>query len=142
MLEYNNPWLFNGLEFNTELVGNNVGFVYIITNTTTNKRYIGKKLFTSAKRKQVKKKRKTIRVESDWKEYYGSNEYLKKDIESLGANKFKREILHLCPSKGLCNYLEAKEQFDHDVLRDPSYYNYWIQCKVHRKHVSKTNGEI
>lgn len=112
-----------------------IGFVYLITNITNDKKYIGKKLFTFSKTKQVKGKKKRIRVESDWRTYYGSNDDLKKDVIELGEEFFKREILYYCKTKGMCNYLEAKEQFNRSVLERTDYYNSWISVKVHRSHV-------
>ena len=112
------------------------GFVYNITNVLSNKQYIGKKFFYSQKQRQVKGKKKKYKVESDWKEYYGSNEELKKDIEQLGKDNFTRTIIHLCKTKGECSYYEAKYQFQENVLLFPElYYNSWIMCKVHRKHL-------
>jgi hypothetical protein len=112
------------------------GFIYCITNLTTNKRYIGKKLFWNKKTKQVKGKKKRYLAESDWRDYFGSNDDLKADIEKLGIDNFKRDILYLCPSKGECNYMEAKVQFDLDVLRHPDeFYNHWIMVRTHRRHL-------
>lgn len=128
-------WIFNQNIFTEELIGENYGFVYVITNLKTNKKYIGKKLFYSSKTKQVKGKKKRIKVSSDWKEYYGSNEELKKDIASLGKNNFKREILYLCKTKGECSYLEAKEQFVNGVLEFEDYYNTWIMVRVRKSHI-------
>ena len=128
-------WLYEDKEF-TEVPDNIIGFVYRITNLQTGRQYIGKKLFTFARRKSVKGKRKRVRVESDWREYYGSNKELLHDIATLGREHFQREILHLCANKGWCNYLEAKLQFQLGVLETPDkFYNDWIMCKVHRKHV-------
>lgn len=134
-MSYTNPWLYKDRLFDSNEIESFYGFVYLITNTLTNKKYVGKKFFFSTKRKQVNKKRKRILVESDWKEYYGSNSELVSDVEKLGAENFKREILHLCETKGLCNYYEAKEQFQVDCLRREDYYNSWIQVKVHKKHL-------
>lgn len=134
-MSYTNPWLYKDRPFDSNEIESFYGFVYLITNTLTNKKYVGKKFFFSTKRKQVNKKRKRILVESDWKEYYGSNSELVSDVEKLGAENFKREILHLCETKGLCNYYEAKEQFQVDCLRREDYYNSWIQVKVHKKHL-------
>ena len=117
-------------------VGNNYGFVYIITNKIDNRQYIGKKFFWSTKRKQVNKKRKSYKVESDWKEYWSSSEELKNDVLTLGYDNFNREIIHLCPNKGTANYLEAKEQFTRGVLENKVlWYNSWISVKVMRSHV-------
>ena len=128
-------WLYENKEF-TEVPDNIIGFVYRITNLQTGRQYIGKKLFTFARRKSVKGKRKRVRVESDWRDYYGSNKELLHDIATIGGEHFQREILHLCANKGRCNYLEAKLQFQYGVLEHPDkFYNDWIMCKVHRKHL-------
>lgn len=134
-MTYDNPWLYNGLVFDSENIEDNYGFVYLIENLTNNRKYVGKKLFYSSKTKTVKKKKKKVKVESDWKKYYGSNDELKSDINANGAQNFKRTIIRLCKTKGECNYFEAKEQFALDVLLDSSYYNQWIMCKIHASHV-------
>lgn len=127
-------WTYQGSPF-TE-VGSNYGYVYIITNLIDNRQYIGKKFFWSTKRKQVNKKRKTYKIESDWKEYWSSSEELKNDVLTLGNENFSREIIHLCPNKGTANYLEAKEQFTRSVLENKSlWYNSWISVKVMRSHL-------
>ena len=112
------------------------GFVYIITNQLTGRQYIGKKLFWFKKTRQVKGKKKRYLVESDWRDYWGSNDELKRDIEELGIDNFSRSILYLCENKGECSYMEAKLHFEYDVLRHPDlWYNAWIMCRVHRKHL-------
>lgn len=127
-------WIFNNEPFTEP--GQHYGFVYIITNKITGRQYIGKKFFWSSRRKQVNKVRKRIKVESDWKDYWSSSEELKADVEKLGHDSFTREIIHLCPSKGTTNYLEAKEQFVREVLENQdAWYNSWIQCKIHKSHV-------
>ena len=92
-------------------------------------------LFRSAKTKQVKGKKKKIKVSSDWQTYYGSSAELTKDVIQLGHDKFKREILHLCQSKGTCGYLEAKEQFVRGALETEEYYNTWIMVRVRKSHL-------
>lgn len=131
----NDEWLYNNSIFSEELIGENYGFVYVITNLQSNKKYIGKKLFYSSKTKQVKGKKKRFKIFSDWKNYYGSNDELKKDIASQGKNNFKREIIHLCKTKGECSYLEAKEQFLNGVLEFEDYYNTWIMVRVRKSHI-------
>ena len=111
------------------------GYVYLITNTVTNRKYIGKKLFWFRRTKVVKGKKKRLKVESDWKDYWSSSDEVKKDVETHGANSFIREILHICPNKGLCNYLEAREQMDRRVLETEDYYNGQVQCRVHKTHI-------
>lgn len=129
------PWLYDGTEFTSEMIGDSYGFVYLITNEIDQKKYVGKKLFWSSKTKTVKKKKKRFKVESDWADYYGSNKELQEDVERLGADNFKREILRLCRSKGECSYYEAKLQFEKDVLTSDEYYNSWIMVKVHKNHL-------
>lgn len=127
-------WLYQGELF--EDVGSNYGFVYIITNNITDRRYIGKKFFWTTKRRQVNKKRKSYKVESDWRAYWSSSDELKADVVEFGEAAFSREIIHLCPNKGTTNYLEAKEQFVRCVLEDKDkWYNSWIMVKVHRSHL-------
>lgn len=117
------------------------GFVYLITCKKTNKQYIGKKFFWSSKTKTVKGKKKRSKVESDWKTYFGSNKVLIEDVKNNGEDNYTREILHLCKTKGECNYLEAYEQFTRKVLIGEDYYNEWIMVKVHRSHIKGLQRE-
>jgi len=133
-------WYLNKVPL-SELPEGYYGFVYNITNLETDRQYIGKKLFFSQKTKQVKGKKKKYKAESDWKDYYGSNEELQKDVSQYGYDKFYREILVLCKTKGDCSYYEAKYQFEKDVLLNPErFYNSWIMCKIHRKHLKITSA--
>ena len=121
-----------------------VGFVYLITNTVSGRKYIGKKLakFSKTTTKTVtlkngNKKKKKIRskINSDWQEYYGSNIELNKDVELFGKENFTREILHYCKSKAETSYIEAREQFDRKVLESDEYYNGQISVRVHGSHI-------
>lgn len=136
-------WLYQG-NLIEELPEDCVGFVYLITNAVTGRKYIGKKLakFAKTSYKVVKqkngiKKKKKIRtkVDSDWRDYYGSSEELSKDVTTLGKENFTREILHYCTSKAHTSYLEAKEQFDRKVLETTDYYNGHISVRVHGSHI-------
>jgi Putative endonuclease segE, GIY-YIG domain len=127
-------WIYNDKIFTEEQIGDNYGFVYEITDPN-GKKYIGKKFFYSTKTKQVKGKKKKIKVSSDWKTYFGSNEELKKEVANHGAHMFSRHIIHLCKSKGECGYLEAKEQFTKGVLESDNYYNTWIMVRVRKSHI-------
>lgn len=127
-----------------ELPDDCVGFVYLITNLTNGRKYIGKKLAkfakTSYKTVQLKngtKKKKKIRskVDSDWQEYYGSSNDLSADVAKLGKENFKREILYYCRSKAECSYIEAREQFTRKVLESADYYNGQISVRVHGSHI-------
>jgi hypothetical protein len=136
-------WLYQGALIE-ELPEDCVGFVYLITNSVTGRKYIGKKLakFAKTNYKVVKqkngiKKKKKIRskVDSDWRDYYGSSDELSKDVITLGKENFTREILHYCTSKAHTSYLEAKEQFDRKVLETTDYYNGHISVRVHGSHI-------
>lgn len=128
-------WLHNGAIFE-EPSENDYGFVYKITNNVEHKVYIGKKLFWFKKTKTVKGKKKRYLAPSDWKTYFGSSKIVQADVERLGIECFTREIIRLCKNKGECSYYEAKAQFDYEVLKNPDlYYNDWIICRVHRKHI-------
>ena len=116
--EYENPWTFRGEPF-LDPKGY-TGFVYLITNEKTGKKYIGRKYFF--RRKKVSGKRATW-VASDWRNYYGSSSFLHEDIVKQGASTFKREILSLHETRGAVNYHEVREQFFRDVLRSEDYYN-------------------
>ena len=136
-------WLYENTEIET-LPDDCVGFVYLITNTVTGRKYIGKKLakFSKTSYKIVKlkngnKKRKRIKskIDSDWQLYYGSNDQLNQDIAKLGADNFTREILFYCQSKAECSYVEAREQFNRRVLESDDYYNGQISVRVHGSHI-------
>ena len=134
-------WLYQGTPVN-ELPEETVGFVYIITNNLSGRKYIGKKLakFSKTSYKTVKlkngtKKKKKIRskVDSDWLTYWSSSEDLKADVAALGEDKFSKEILRYCNSKNELSYYEAKYQFEYDVLLDENkWYNGWISVKVRK----------
>ena len=135
-------WIYNDKDFTEQEIGDNYGFVYIITHLTTGKKYVGKKFFYSVRTKIIKGKRKKLKSFSDWQTYYGSNSELQNDVQTYGVESFKREILHLCRSKGECSYLEAKEQFDRCVLESTDYYNAWIMVKVRKTHIKAFNERI
>lgn len=116
------------------------GFVYQITEIESGKKYIGKKFFWKPKtlpKTKTRKRRIKTRVESDWKSYYGSSKEVQQIVEDKGSDSFKREILRLCKTKGECSYYEAKLQFEYDVLLSDDYYNEFIGCKIHSKHIKK-----
>lgn len=132
-------WLYNEQIFD-ETPEEYQGFVYRITELDTGKKYIGKKFFWKPKTLPITKSRKRrikTRVESDWRKYYGSSITVKNLVEEKGLDNWKREILKLCETKGECSYYEAKLQFEHDVLLTDEYYNEFIGCKIHSKHIRK-----
>ena len=133
-------WTYNN-EVVNELPDDVEGFVYLITNLVDNRKYIGKKLARFKTTKPPLKGRKNKRrgfKESDWRTYWGSSDHLNADVKKLGKDnftreipdKFSREILHYCPSRGALSYVEAKEQFDRRVLETDEYYNGIINVRV------------
>ena len=132
-------WLYKNKEV-TAIPAEFIGFVYLITNVTNDRRYIGKKLTQFKRSKKplkgkVNKRRYT--VESDWKDYYGSSDELSADVALLGKDKFKREILFWCSSKSELSYIEAREQFTNKVLESKRWYNGHIRVRVHQKGILK-----
>ena len=138
-------WTYKGTEV-VALPEDCIGFVYIIVNVLSGRKYIGKKLakfskttYKTVKQKNGIKKRKKIRskIDSDWQEYYGSSPELTADVIKLGTKNFSREILFYCQSKSECSYIEAREQFSRRVLESADYYNGHIQVRVHGSHIRK-----
>lgn len=99
-------WLINGNLLKEEDIPEKaIGFIYIITNLITDRKYIGRKLLTKAAIKTVNGKKKKCRKESDWKNYYGSCKELHEDIEKIGKDNFKRELLVFCNTVATLNYI-------------------------------------
>jgi hypothetical protein len=135
MEDYDNPWQYKGKAIEQDDLDGHLAFVYLIKNLKTEKSYIGKKLLVSTRTKTIKGKRKKVKSDSGWRDYWGSNAVLKEDVKTLGTENFTRQILHLCKSKGTANYLEMREQIDRRVLESDQFYNEWIAVKVHRSHI-------
>ena len=132
-------WTHNGKDI-LELPNEVVGFVYQITNTTNGRMYIGKKLARFKRSRPPLKGRKNKRrykVDSDWRDYYGSSDELTIDVNKLGKENFKREVLFFCNSKAELSYVEAREQFARKVLESDDYYNGHIRVRVHGKGILK-----
>ena len=136
-------WTYQGQLVET-LPEDCVGYVYCITCILTGRKYIGKKLAKFAKTttktvtlKNGTKKKKKIRskIDSDWREYFGSSVELTADILKLGKENFTREILFYCKSKAESSYVEAKIQFEYKVLESNDFYNGHIQIRVHGSHI-------
>ena len=136
-IDYENPWNYNGIPFLSENIGDSFGFVYLITNIQTNKKYIGRKYFWQFRTPKGKKRK--VKSESDWKNYYGSCPELKEDINKFGRENFSRTILSLHKTKGKTNFEETRRLFTHNVLTEslddgtPAWYNSNILNRYFRK---------
>jgi len=132
-MAYDYPWTYLGKTFESEDIADNYGFIYRIINTTNGHDYIGRKYFTTIKKRPPLKGKKNKRretVETDWKDYWGSSARLVEDMARVGKDKFTREIIHLCKSRGETNYMEAYYQFKEGVLLKENNYNGIIQIKL------------
>ena len=136
-IDYENPWIYLERPFTGDDVRDNFGFVYNITNLTNQRQYIGRKYFWSFRTPKGKKRK--VKQESDWRNYYGSCPELKEDIERIGKLNFSRTILSLHKTKGKTNFEETRQLFYHNVLIEeldtgvPRYYNSNILSRYYRK---------
>ena len=129
-------WIYQGRPFCfEEHTPEPFGFVYVITHVSSGKKYIGRKFFSKAGYKRVKKVRKKIRVPSDWKDYWSSSPILHEAIEELGKENFTREIIRLCYNRSSCSYYETKEILLTDAILSDEYYNNWFSAKITSAHV-------
>ena len=135
--DYENPWLYQGTTFTSNDIGDKFGYVYLIVNKRTGKKYIGRKYFTQCRKPRGGKRR--VSSESDWKKYYGSSPELKQDVREFGRYSFSREILSLHTTKRKVNFEETRQLFLNNVLTEsledgtPAFYNSNILGRYYRK---------
>ena len=135
--DYSNPWYYDGKPFESSDIQDYFGFVYLIENKLNGRKYIGRKYLWQFRTPKGKKRK--VKSESDWKNYYGSCPELKEDIERLGRQNFSRTILSLHKTKGKTNFEETRQLFNHNVLTEgldngiPKYYNSNILNRYFRK---------
>ena len=136
-IDYENPWLYNQVPFTSDDIGDYFGFVYLIANKSNKRQYIGRKYFWSFRTPKGKKRK--VKSESDWKNYYGSCPELKEDIIKFGRENFSRTILSLHKTKGKTNFEETRRLFTNNVLTEaldngvPAFYNSNILNRYFRK---------
>lgn len=136
-IDYENPWIYDGKPFTSNNIGEYFGFVYLITNKTNGRKYIGRKYLWQFRTPKGKKRK--VKSESDWKKYYGSCPELKEDIDRIGKDNFSRTILSLHKTKGKTNYEETRQLFTNRVLTEaledgtPAFYNVNILGRYFRK---------
>jgi hypothetical protein len=134
---YTNPWIYNEKPFESDDIGDYYGFVYLIENKLNGKKYIGRKYLWQFRTPKGKKRK--VKSESNWKDYYGSCPELKEDVDKLGRENFSRTILSLHKTKGKTNYEETRQLFVNNVLiesldnGEPAYYNSNILGRFYRK---------
>ena len=134
---YENPWIYQDTNFTSDDIDNFFGFVYRITNIKTGRQYIGRKYFWKFRTPRGKKRK--VKSESDWKNYYGSSEELKEEIQQLGRHNFSRVMLSLHKTAGKTNFEETRQLFVNGVLTEqlddgtPRYYNSNILSRYFRK---------
>ena len=112
------------------------GFIYKITNVTNDKKYIGKKQCKSIRKRpplKGKKNKRRYEIETDWKSYTSSSNQLNEDLDTLGNESFKFQIIRLCVSKWELSYYEAKLQFEEEVLLKDDYYNGIINLRIGKR---------
>tara|TARA_A100001011_G_scaffold57603_1_gene56737 strand:+ start:3093 stop:3548 length:456 start_codon:yes stop_codon:yes gene_type:complete len=147
MSQYENPWIYENEIFDSDLIKDYYGFVYLITGQTTGRRYIGRKYFWQKRKPRTGSKRR-VTSESDWKKYYGSCPELKEDIKKYGKLDYKRQILSLHETKGFVNFEETKQLFLNNVLSEslddgkPLYYNSNILGRYMRKDYGQFQSNI
>lgn len=146
--DYPNPWTYCGRVFDGSLIGDNYGFVYLITCKVTQRKYIGRKYFWQKRKPKSNgqdKRRRRVTSESNWRDYYGSSPELKGDVAKYGKESFHREILSLHKTVGKCNFEETRQLFLNNVLTEsltegtPAYYNSNILGRYYRKDYFETD---
>ena len=124
---------FGHWEYNGDLDTTAFGFLYLITNTANNRKYVGIKQFSFKRGKR--------RVPSGWQDYTGSSKWLNDDISKLGINKFNFIILGTYKDKPSLKYAEAKFIIENDCLYSRDWYNQFIglKLKVSKEKFSQIN---
>lgn len=106
------------------------GFIYMITNTVTSQKYIGKKQYRS----WGKKKSPNYGKEMKWREYTSSSKALNADIKELGMASFTFVCMGQYATKGGLSWAENWSQTVREALTEkledgtPAYYNRQIMA--------------
>jgi hypothetical protein len=129
-------WIYDGHRIGDEELQGFRAFVYVIRDVELDKLYYGKKRlqFIRRKKRRGRKNRVVVSRQSDWREYWGSNDQLKDRIRLVGESGFNRTILRLCRTLSEANYYELKYQLENDVLLYPDrFYNAYVGGRISRK---------
>jgi len=103
------------------------GFIYIITDKTSGRAYVGRKQYWSAKAgvkgcksRVVDRASKRWKVScwkpSDWKTYKGSSRALLDWMRDHPDHEYEYKIIKQCRAKGILTYSEVQEQWKRNVL--------------------------
>ena len=131
------------------------GFIYRIVHIPTGRFYIGKKSLTSSRTKKIGKRelvkikeerkangisgrlpsKRVVKSDSDWMDYFSSNEWIKGEVKAGKSEEFSREILQFCHSKKNLSYWETWWQFHYDVLNNENSLNDNVGGRYYRKDV-------
>jgi hypothetical protein len=131
------------------------GFIYRIVHIPTGRFYIGKKSLTSSRTKKIGKRelvrikeerkangisgrlpsKRVVKSDSDWMDYFSSNDWIKGEVKAGKSEEFSREILQFCNSKKNLSYWETYWQFHYDVLNNENSLNDNIGGRFYRKDV-------
>ena len=132
---YDNPWYYKNEIFNSTNIGKAFGFIYLIEEIDTGRIYIGQKVFWGKRPRMVNKKKKIIKCESDWKNYYSSSSYIMEEVANNKSSNYKRSILVLCKSAGQMNYVELKLQMDLRALESDNFINGYVGGRISQSHI-------
>lgn len=148
---YNGRTISSIDDFN-DIVKEPYGFVYLLKlyepNTGKLKfQYIGKKNLYTQRTKIATKKEleelpksefsrrrrkgkiqyyRTIKKESDWKNYYSSNDFIRKNAKRFNI---EREILRVCETDSDLSYREAQQIICCDAMDDSTYLNNGVSIR-------------
>jgi hypothetical protein len=131
------------------------GFIYRIVHIPTGRFYIGKKSLTSSRTKKIGKRelvkikeerkangvsgrlpsKRVVKSDSDWLDYFSSNDWIKGEVKAGKREEFSREILQFCHSKKNLSYWETWWQFHYDVLNNENSLNDNVGGRYYRKDV-------
>ena len=99
-------------------ISNYFGFVYKVTELSSDRIYIGSKQFVSFT--VPKGKVNKVKKESNWRTYRTSNKYLKLMIKKKPLD-YKLEIISLCKDKSILRYEEAKQIMIYGALENNNF---------------------
>ena len=96
------------------------------------------KLLTKAATKMINGKKKKLRKESDWRNYWSSSPTILAWIEEAGdTSDFTKEILTFCQSKGSLAACEEMALYSVGALESDQWLNQNIRSKIYRSWIKQ-----